>query len=122
MRSPDSPQHNGYFIIGAVAMGMLEDKIAAAEAKVKQLKAELQKVEARKKAAEVKRKRQDDTRRKVLAGAVLLARVEAGEWSQTEFTAMMDKGLTRNEDRALFELPAIAETTAAEKAPEPKAA
>jgi len=87
-------------------MGTLEDKIAAAETKLKQLKAEQQKVEARKKAAEVKRKRQDDTRRKVLAGAVLLARVEAGEWPQADFTAMMDKALTRNEDRALFDLPA----------------
>ena len=35
---------------------------------------------------------------------------------------MMDNGLTQNEDRALFDLPALAETTAAEKAPEPKVA
>jgi len=42
-------------------MGVLEDRIAAAEAKLKQLKAEQQKVETRKKVAEVKRKRQDDT-------------------------------------------------------------
>ena len=103
-------------------MGTLEDKIAVAETKLKQLKAEQQKVEARKKATEIKRKRQDDTRRKVLAGAVLLARVESGDWPQTEFTAMMDKGFTRNEDRALFDLPALAEATTAEKAPEPKVA
>ena len=45
----------------------------------------------------------------MLAGAVLLARVEAGKWSQTEFTAMMDKGLTRNEDRLLFGLTVIAD-------------
>ena len=88
-------------------MGALEDRIAAAEAKVKQLKAEQQKVEARKKAAEVKRKRQDDNRRNILAGAVLLARVDKGEWPEAELKAMMDKALTRNEDRALFGLPMI---------------
>ena len=38
----------------------------------------------------------------------MLARVEAGEWPQTDFTAMMDKALTRNEDRALFGLAVIA--------------
>ena len=53
---------------------------------------------------------------------MLLARVESGEWPQTDFTAMMDKALTRNEDRALFELPALAETGTPEKAPEPKVA
>ena len=97
-------------------MGALEDRIAAAEAKLKQLKAEQQKVEARKKAIEVKRKRQDDTRRKVLAGAVLLAQVESGEWPEAKFKAMMDKGLTRDEDRALFEL-AVSEESAKEQKP-----
>lgn len=86
-------------------MGALEDRIAAAEAKLKQLKAEQQRVETRKKAAEVKRRRQDDTRRKVLAGAVLLAQVESGEWPEAKFKAMMDKGLIRADDGGLFDLP-----------------
>lgn len=86
-------------------MGALEDRIAAAEAKVKQLKAEQQKVEARKKAIEGKRKRQDDNRRNILTGAVLLARVDRGEWPESELKAMMDKALTRADDRMLFGLP-----------------
>ena len=90
-------------------MGALEDRIVAAEVKLKQLKAEQQRVEARKKAADGKRKRQDDTRRKILAGAVLLAQVESGEWPEAKFKAMMDKGLTRAEDRGLFGLPGIEE-------------
>jgi len=57
--------------------------------------------------AEVKRKRQDDTRRKVLAGAVLLANVENGTWPEAELKAMMDKALTRNDDRQLFGLAAL---------------
>jgi len=85
-------------------MGTLEDKIAATETKLKQLKAEQQKIEARKKAAEVQRKRQDDTRRKVLVGAVVLAKLDDGTYPEAEFTAMMDKALTRNEDRKLFGL------------------
>ena len=89
-------------------MGALEDRIAATEAKLKQLKAAQLKTEARKRAALTKRQRQDDTRRKVLAGAVLLARVENGEWAKEDLQAMMDQALTRNEDRALFELPELA--------------
>ena len=68
-----------------------------------------------KKAVEIKRKRQDDTRRKILAGAVLLAQVESGEWPETTFKAMMDKALTRNEDRALFGLPLIADAASEPK-------
>ncbi len=85
-------------------MGALEDRIAATEAKLKQLKTAQLKTEARKRAALSKRQRQDDTRRKFLAGAVLLARVENGQWPQAEFRAMMDQALTRSDDRALFDL------------------
>ena len=52
-------------------MGTLQDRIAKAEDKLKQIKAEQQKVEARKKAAE-------ETRRKVLVGVVVLAKLEDG--------------------------------------------
>lgn len=85
-------------------MGTLQDRIAKAEEKLKQLKAEQQKVEARKKAAEAKRSRQEETRRKVLVGAVILAKLEDGTYPETEFTAMMDAALTRAEDRRLFGL------------------
>ena len=59
--------------------------------------------------AEVKRKRQDDTRRKILAGAVLRVQVECAEWPEAKFKAMMDKALTRSEDRRLFGLPVVEE-------------
>lgn len=90
-------------------MGTLQDRIAKAEAKLKQLKAEQQKVEARKKAAEAKRSRQEETRRKVLVG-VVLAKLEDGSYPETEFTAMMDAALTRAEDRRLFGL-AVSESS-----------
>jgi chromosome segregation ATPase len=88
----------------AANMGTLQDRIAKAEEKLKQLKAEQQKVEARKKAAEAKRTRQEETRRKVLVGAVILAKLEDGTDPETEFSAMMDAALTRAEDRKLFGL------------------
>jgi len=86
----------------ATRLGTLEDKIAAVEAKLKQLKSEQQRIEARKKAAEVQRKRQDETRRKVLVGAVVLAKLEDGTYPETEFRAMMDTALTKDEDRGAF--------------------
>jgi hypothetical protein len=50
--------------------------------------------------------RRDDTRRKILAGAIVLARVEQGQISESEFRGWLDTALTRPDDRALFELPA----------------
>jgi len=45
----------------------------------------------------------------VLVGAVTLARAESGEWPQEEMQAILDKALTRNDDRLLFDLPLIEE-------------
>ena len=50
--------------------------------------------------------RRDDTRRQILAGAIVLARVEQGQISESEFRGWLDTALTRPDDRALFELPA----------------
>ena len=47
---------------------------------------------------------------------MLLAQVESGEWPKAKFKAMMDKGLTRDEDRALFEL-TVSEEPAKEQKP-----
>ena len=49
--------------------------------------------------------RRDDTRRKILAGAIVLARVEQGQISESEFRGWLDTALTRPDDRALFDLP-----------------
>jgi hypothetical protein len=85
-------------------MATLQERIAKAEERLKQLRADQQKVEARKKAAEVKRSRKEETRRKVLVGAVVLAKLEEGSYPEADFTAMMDAALTRPEDRNLFGL------------------
>lgn len=85
-------------------MTNIEERIAALEARLKQEKAKKQQIEARKRAIESKRKRSEDTRRKVLVGAVILGKVERGEWPKSRLLEMMGQTLTRADDRALFGL------------------
>jgi hypothetical protein len=85
-------------------MDTIESRIEAAKKKLKQLTNQKQQVEARKRTEELKRKRTDDTRRKILVGAAILAKVERGEWPETRLLDMMDKVLTRPDERALFAL------------------
>jgi hypothetical protein len=85
-------------------MTPLEERIAKLEAKLKQEKAKQQQIEARKRATESKITRQKDTRKKVLVGSVILSKVERDEWPKDKFLAMMDAALTRDDDRALFDL------------------
>ena len=44
-------------------------------------------------------------RHKMLAGAIVLARVAQGQIPEAEFRAWLDAALTRADDRALFDLP-----------------
>jgi uncharacterized protein YpiB (UPF0302 family) len=86
-------------------MAGIEDTITALETKLKQAKAKKQQLEARKRTAEAKVKRNLDTRRKILVGAAILAKVEREEWPKDKLLAMLDASLTRTDDRALFDLP-----------------
>jgi hypothetical protein len=94
----------------------MTDPISKADAEIEALKKRLHeaklrkaKAEARQRATEAKKKRADDTRRKILVGAAILARVESGKWPKDKMTEMMGEVLTRADDRALFELPPLAE-------------
>lgn len=90
----------------------IDKRIETLEAKLKQAKALKQKQDAQKRAQASKLERQKDTRRKILVGAAILAKVERGEWPKDKLLAMMDSTLTRPDDRALFELPALPENPA----------
>ncbi|MEI2780062.1 MAG: mobilization protein [Candidatus Competibacter sp.] len=85
----------------------IEDRIADLERRLKQAKALKQQQVARERAADKKRQRSDDTRRKILVGAVVLAKVERGEWPKERLREWMDQALTRADDRALFGLLAV---------------
>ena len=52
----------------------------------------------------VSRVHKTDTRRKILAGALLLAKVESGDFDSRTFKRWLDKALTRDDDRKLFGL------------------
>ena len=82
----------------------IDARIKAQEDKLKHLKAQRQKIEARKRASAAKITRQQDTRRKILVGAAILSKVDRGEWPKDKLLAMLDSALTRDDDRALFEL------------------
>ncbi len=80
------------------------EQIAALEEKLRQLKERHQSVEARRRTLESRRQRKADTRRKILVGAVVLAKVEQGELAREMLRGWLNAALVRDDDRALFEL------------------
>jgi hypothetical protein len=85
-------------------MPRLYDRIATLEERLKQLRSKQQRQEARRRALETRRSRRDDTRRKILVGAIVLAKIEQGEFDDSRLRQWLNEGLTRADDRALFEL------------------
>jgi hypothetical protein len=77
-------------------------QISVLEEKLRQLKAREQAAEARRRSLESRRKRKDDTRRKILVGAIVLAKVEQGEFPPDRLHSWLDAALTRADDRGLF--------------------
>ena len=82
-----------------------EERAAAAAKKLQQLKARKDALEARKLSRVLKGQRAEDTRRKILIGALFLDKIERGEWSRDKLIPLLDAYLTREDDRALFDLP-----------------
>ena len=85
-------------------MPKLDERISTMEQRLKQLKARQQRAEARKRTLDSKKKRHAETRRKILVGAIILAQVERGEFSERELNELLDRWLDRDDDRALFGL------------------
>ena len=85
-------------------MPKIDDRIEALEAKLKQLKVRQQRAEARPRALSSRRDRKADTRRKILVGAILLAKVENGLFDKKILNTWLDAALTRDDDRALLGL------------------
>lgn len=71
-----------------------------------QLKAQIALLQAREKEEE----RKKDTRRKILLGGIILAKVKRGEWPQAKLVELLDRELKEERDRVLFDLPPLPET------------
>lgn len=82
----------------------LADRIDSLEQRLRQLKTQHQRSEARQRAFKVRRERREDTRRKILVGAIVLAKVEQGVLEVGVLRKWLDGALTRPDDRALFDL------------------
>jgi large subunit ribosomal protein L7/L12 len=83
----------------------IEDRIKTAEERLKNLKTKHARAKARARTAASRTARRDETRRKILVGAVVLERVEKGELAASELNAWLAPALSRAEDRMLFDLP-----------------
>lgn len=77
-----------------------EEQLAELELKESQLKARIQK-----KRAEVRGKtRRQDTRRKIIAGAIALEHAERDQFFANTLNKLLREHVTRPEDRKLFDL------------------
>jgi len=85
-------------------MANISGQIDALEQRLKQLKVKQQRIEARRRSQESRRTRREELRRKILVGAVVLAKVEQGGFQKATLDEWLDAALTRREDRALFGL------------------
>ena len=82
----------------------LASQIGSLEERLRRLKHQQQRTEARTRFTAARRARREELRRKVLVGAIVLARVERGELEESVLRGWLDPALERAEDRALFNL------------------
>jgi hypothetical protein len=80
------------------------ERIAALEERLKQLKAVQVRKDARARSVEARRSRREEMRRKFLVGAVVLAKVDAGEIDEESLKQWLRPALSKPEDRAMFDL------------------
>jgi hypothetical protein len=72
--------------------------------RLKQLKARQALAEARQRTLASRQARKVDTRRKIIVGAIVLAKVEQGVMSESQLRGWLDAALHRDDDRGLFDL------------------
>ena len=90
----------------------IEERVKAAEERLKKLKAKNARDKARLRTVQKRTERRQETRRKFLVGAVVLARIEKGELEESVLRGWMDAALQGAEDRALFFLDGGPDTAA----------
>ena len=86
-------------------MTAIEERIETLQKKLNEAKAKKQRLDAKKWAKERSASRANDTRRKILVGAVYLALADKDDEALAALNKRMDMALERDDDRALFDLP-----------------
>jgi hypothetical protein len=81
-------------------------QIEKLEEQLRQLKVQLARAEARRRLQASRQVRRDDTRRKLLIGAIVLAKIEQGVLAASDLQGWLNAALTRRDDRRLFDLDA----------------
>lgn len=79
--------------------------MAEAKRKADQLRAKEELIQARKLQSIIKKDRASDTRRKILAGSLILELMDKNPDTKARYMTNLDKYLTRADDRELFGLP-----------------
>jgi hypothetical protein len=105
-KPPNSHAVDGNAVYSGGSMARLPERIEALESRLRELKHRQQRVEARKRTLQDQRERREDTRRKILVGALVLTQIERGDYSRERLDKALDAFLTRPGDRALFSLDA----------------
>lgn len=83
----------------------LQEQEQKLKAELKQRQAKIQRQKRQQQAKLTNEKRKRETRQKVLIGAAIMARVQSGAMPAEQLTKLLDGYLTRDDDRALFDLP-----------------
>jgi len=86
-------------------MPKLDEQISTLQDRLRQLKLRQQHIDARKRALETQRERKAETRRRILVGTLIMAKIEEGAMDPKQLRSWLDQSLTRADDRALFDLP-----------------
>jgi hypothetical protein len=85
-------------------MAKLDEQISTLQDKLGQLKLRQQRLDEKKRAIQAQRERKAQIRRQILVGAVVLERIEGGEFDRQTLLKWLDAELNRPGDRALFGL------------------
>jgi hypothetical protein len=85
----------------------LDEQISLLQDRLTQLQLRQRRSEERKRALTAQRERKAETRRSILVGALVRAKVEGGEMDADLLRRWLDAALTRPGDRALFDLPPL---------------
>ena len=75
------------------------EKLEELRQKEAQIKAQIQQLKKREQTEE----RKKDTRRKIIIGGAVLAKIKRGEWNYHQLVSLLDNELKNDRDRALFD-------------------